>query len=216
LPLLPRALRLAALAGLLALLPAAAPAADGADALTPAETAALGAPPALPDIVEGRADAPATIVEYASLTCSHCAAFHKEVWPALKAKYVDTGKARFVLREFPLDRLALAAFMLARCAGPEKRDAVVDRLFDRQADWAFVDNPAPRLKDEAVAAGLPPAEFDVCLKDQKLLDQVRTMHDDAAQKLGVESTPTFFVGGRRLVGGQPLAKFDEILGSTAK
>ena len=99
-----RALRLSALAaGLLALLSAAALA--GTDALTPAQIAALDAPQALPDIVEGKADAPATIVEYASMTCSHCAAFHKDVWPALKAKYVDSGKAKFVLREFPLDRL---------------------------------------------------------------------------------------------------------------
>ena len=209
-------------AGLLAFLSAAAPESvgaltpGGADALTPAEAAALSAPPALPDIVEGKADAPATIVEYASLTCSHCAAFHKDVWPALKAKYVDTGKAKFVMREFPLDRLALAAFMLARCAGPEKRDAVVDRLFDHQADWAFVDNPLPRLRDEMAAAGLKEADFDACLKNQKLLDQVRSMRDAAAQKLGVRSTPTFFVSGRRLAGVQPLETFDEILAPPAK
>ena len=86
--------------------------------------AALRKPRPLPDIVEGRGDAPAIIIEYASMTCSHCAAFHKEVWPALKAKYVDTGKAKFILREFPLDPLAIGAFMLARCAGPDKRDAV--------------------------------------------------------------------------------------------
>ena len=172
----------------------AAPVADSS-ALTPAETAVLDGPQALPDIVEGKADAPATIIEYASMTCSHCAAFHKDVWPALKAKYVDTGKAKFVLREFPLDRLALAAFMLARCAGPEKRDAVVDRLFDHQADWAFGDNPLPKLKDQLAAAGLSGADFEACLKNQTLLDQVRTMRDAAASKLGVNSTPTFFVAG---------------------
>jgi protein-disulfide isomerase len=223
LPRLSRNLRHAFLAaGFLAFLSTAAPervgavTPGGAEALTPAEAAALSAPPPLPDIVEGRADAPATIIEYASLTCSHCAAFHKDVWPALKAKYVDTGKAKFVMREFPLDRLALAAFMLARCAGPEKRDAVVDRLFDHQADWAFVDNPLPKLKDEMAAAGLKEADFDACLKNQKLLDQVRNMHDAAAQKLGVRSTPTFFVAGERLAGGQALQTFDEILAPQAK
>ena len=142
----------------------APPAAD-ASALSPAEIAVLKGPQALPDVVEGKSDAPATIIEYASMTCSHCAAFHKDVWPALKAKYVDTGKAKFVLREFPLDRLALAAFMLARCAGPDKRDAVVDRLFDHQADWAFGDNPLPKLKEQAIAAGLSDADFDACLKN---------------------------------------------------
>src|SRR5208282_1446895 len=98
-------------------------------------------PQPLPNIVQGSAGAPATIAEYASMTCSHCAAFHKTVWPGLKAKYIDTGKAKFILREFPLDPLATAAFMLACCAGPGKRDAVVDRLFDHQADWAFAANP---------------------------------------------------------------------------
>jgi protein-disulfide isomerase len=186
------------------------------DALTPAETAALAAPQALPDITQGKAEAPATIVEYASMTCSHCAAFHKDVWPALKAKYVETGKAKFVLREFPLDPLAIAAFMLARCAGPEKRDAVVDRLFDRQADWAFAEDPLPRLKAEVQAAGVPEAEIDACLKNQKLLDQVKAVRAVASQKLGVNSTPTFFVSGKRLAGEQSLDSFDRILAPAAK
>ena len=219
---LPRSLRLTtAAAGVLALLTTASlagampPTAVG-NVLTPAEIAVLDGPQALPDIVEGKADAPATIIEYASMTCSHCAAFHKDVWPAVKAKYVDTGKAKFVLREFPLDRLALAAFMLARCAGPEKREAVVDRLFDHQADWAFGDNPLPKLKEQTIAAGLPEADFDACLKNQALLDQVRTLRDAASAKLGVNSTPTFFVAGKRLSGEHSLEKFDEILAPAAK
>ncbi len=186
------------------------------DALTPAETAALNAPQALPDIIEGRADAPETIIEYASMTCSHCAAFHKEVWPALKAKYVETGKAKFVLREFPLDPLAIAAFMLARCAGPDKRDAVLDRLFDRQADWAFAEDPLPRLKAEVEAAGVAEAEVNACLKDQKLLDQVKSVRAVASQKLKVDSTPTFFVAGKRLAGEHSLDRFDGILAPAAK
>ena len=227
-PVLPRSLRRTALAAVLALLPAAAPAgvsilataggetAAPAAALTPAEAAALNGPQALPDVVEGKADAPATIVEYASMTCGHCAAFHKDVWPALKAKYVDTGKAKFILREFPLDRLALAAFMLARCAGPDKRDAVVDRLFDHQADWAFVDNPLPKLEEQMTAVGLSAADFKACLENRKLLDAVRSMGDGASTKLGVNSTPAFFVAGKRLAGDHSLAKFDAILEPAAK
>jgi len=111
-------------------------------------------PQPLPNIVQGSAGAPATIAEYASMTCSHCAAFHKTVWPGLKAKYIDTGKAKFILREFPLDPLATAAFMLACCAGPGKRDAVVDRLFDHQADWAFAANPVDKLKGQVVEGGM--------------------------------------------------------------
>jgi protein-disulfide isomerase len=145
------------------------------------------------------------------MTCSHCAAFHKDVWPTLKAKYVDTGKAKFVLREFPLDPLAAGAFMLARCSGPEKRDAVVDRLFDHQADWAFTANPLFHLKQQLTAAGMSEADFEACLKNQALFDKVKAMRDNAAAKLGIDSTPTFFVDGRRLSGEHSLDKFDEIL-----
>jgi len=182
---------------------------------TPAVTEALHAPQALPDVVEGRPDAPATIIEYASLTCSHCAAFHRDVWPALKAKYVDAGKAKFILREFPLDPLAVGAFMLARCAGPEKRVAVIDRLFDHQADWAFTANPLFHLKEQLIAAGMSEADFEACLKNQALFDKVRAMHDNAAAELGINSTPTFFVDGRRLSGEQRLDRFDEILAAPA-
>ena len=212
-PSMPR-LRLAALAAVLALPPALASAAG--DALTPAEIALLNAPQALPDVAEGRADAPATIVEYGSLTCSHCAAFHRDVWPKLKAEYVDTGKAKFVFREFPLDPLSTAAFMLARCAGPDKRDAVIDRLFDQQADWAFAANALYKLKVEVMAGGMSEADFDACLKDQKLLDAVTAVRDKAHEALGVSSTPTFFVAGKRLAGEQGLDKFDAILAPAAK
>lgn len=207
---LDRPRRLPAVAWLvLALVPAAA-LADSATP-SPAVMAALNGPQALPDIAEGKADAPATIIEYASMTCSHCAAFHKDVWPALKAKYIDTGKAKLILREFPLDPLATGAFMLARCAGPEKRDAVVDRLFDHQADWAFAANPLFKLKEQLIAAGMPEADFEACLKNQGLFDQVKAMRDAAASKLDITSTPTFFVNGQRLSGGHSLETFDKIL-----
>jgi protein-disulfide isomerase len=207
---LDRPRRLPAVAWLvLALVPAAA-LADSATP-SPAVMAALNGPQALPDIAEGKADAPATIIEYASMTCSHCAAFHKDVWPALKAKYIDTGKAKLILREFPLDPLATGAFMLARCAGPEKRDAVVDRLFDHQADWAFAANPLFKLKEQLIAAGMPEADFEACLKNQGLFDQVKAMREAAASKLDITSTPTFFVNGQRLSGGHSLETFDKIL-----
>jgi protein-disulfide isomerase len=205
-----RARRLPVLAWLVLALASGAAAADSG-APSPAVIAALNAEQALPDIAEGKADAPATIIEYASMTCSHCAAFHKDVWPALKAKYIDTGKAKLILREFPLDPLATGAFMLARCAGPDKRDAVVDRLFDHQADWAFAANPLFKLKEQLIAAGMPEADFEACLKNQRLFDQVKAMRDAAASKLDITSTPTFFVNGQRLSGGHSLETFDKIL-----
>ena len=131
------------------------------------------APGPLPDIVEGSAAAAVTIIEYASMTCSHCAAFHEETWPGLKAKYVDTGKVKFILREFPLDPLATAAFMLARCAGPDKRDALIDRLFAPATTWAFGDEPrrgASRAWSSRRACRRPTSI--ACLNDQALYDPV--------------------------------------------
>ena len=99
----------------------------------------------LGDVWLGSPDAKCTIIEYASMTCTHCAAFHRETWPKLKSTYIDTGKVHFTLREFPLDRLAAAGFMLARCAGNDKYFALTDLLFDKQEDWAFIQEAARSL-----------------------------------------------------------------------
>ena len=148
------ALRAAAFAALVVALAATGAGAQTGRAPASVPVDELMAPGPLPDIVEGFAGAPVTIIEYASMTCSHCAAFHQATWPGLKAKYVDAGKAKFILREFPLDPLATAAFMLARCAGPGKRDTLIDRLFDHQADWAFTPNPLDKLEEQVLEAGM--------------------------------------------------------------
>ncbi len=154
----------------------------------------LMAPNALPDIVEGDANAPVTIVEYASMTCSHCAAFHQEVYPTLKKNFIDTGKTKFILREFPLDPLATAAFMLAREMG-EKRDAVVDLLFTQQKNWAFIDKPLDGLANVLKQAGLGQDKFEAVLKDQDLYKKVTDVRARATEKFGVNSTPTFYNNG---------------------
>jgi protein-disulfide isomerase len=160
----------------------------------------LMAPQALPDIVQGKADAPVTIVEYASMTCTHCAAFHTETYPTLVSKYVDTGKVKFILREFPLDPLATAGFMLARCSGPDKRSAVVDLLFSQQKNWAFVDKPLESLAGILKQTGMSKESFETCLKDQKLYDQVNQVRDAGSQKFGVSATPTFYFNGTKVSG----------------
>ena len=164
---------------------------------------------ALPDVFLGKADAPVTIVEYASMTCPHCAHFHATVFPWLVKTYIDTGKARFVLREFPLDPLAAAAFMLARCEGPDKRNAVVDLLFDQQQSWAYTDKPLEALRNALRLTGMSKDQFDTCLKDQKLQDQVYAVSDRGSKTFGVTATPTFFVNGEKVIGEvteQSLAK----------
>ena len=160
----------------------------------------LMAKESLPDIVQGKADAPITIIEYASMTCSHCAAFHKETWPVLQKNYIDTGKVRFILREFPLDPLATAGFMLARCIGDDKRNLMVDLLFDKQNDWAFTEKPLENLAGLAKQAGMSQETFNACINNQGLYDQIKAVRDRAEQKFGVAATPTFFVNGKKVAG----------------
>ena len=155
----------------------------------------------LADCWIGKADAPVTIVEYASMTCPHCAAFHAETFAKLKSDFLDTGKARFTLREFPLDPLATAAFMLARFAGDDKRNALVELLFSRQKDWAYAEKKIEALSNLVKQAGLTQTDFETCLKDQALYDKVNKMRDIADQKFKVASTPTFFFNGKRHGGG---------------
>jgi protein-disulfide isomerase len=162
-------------------------------------TAELTKPGPIPDLVLGKADASVTIYEYASMTCSHCANFHNTVLPKLKEKYIDTGKVKLVLREFPLDNLAAAASMLARCAGEGKSYELISALFAKQDTWAFVQgNPVPALFKIAGEHGFTKETFDKCLTDQKLLDGITSTRDRANKVLGVRSTPTFFINGKKL------------------
>ena len=182
-----------------ALAAAFAPGAGAADT-TKVPVDQLMASEALPDIVQGKSDAPITMVEYASMTCTHCAHFHETTYPALIKNYVDTGKVKFILREFPLDPLATAGFMLARCSGPDKRTAVVDLLFNTQQSWAFVDKPLEALGGILKQTGMGKDKFDACLKDQKLYDEVNQVRQRGAEKFDVTATPTFFVNGTKVTG----------------
>jgi protein-disulfide isomerase len=163
---------------------------------------------ALPDVVEGEANAPITIVEYASMTCSHCAAFATKVYPTLKSKYIDTGKAKLILREFPLDPLATAGFMLARCAG-DKREAMVELLFAQQKNWAFVEKPLDGLANIVKQTGMSQESFEKCLKDQALYDKVNMVRDRGAEKFGVNATPTFFINGKRVSGEMTVEQLEK-------
>ncbi|WP_036258687.1 DsbA family protein [Methylocapsa aurea] len=166
---------------------------------------------ALPDVVIGKGDAPIVIVEYASMTCSHCAAFHTATYPELKRKYIDAGKVRFILREFPLDPLATAGFMLARCAGDDKRTAMVDLLFAQQKNWAFTEKPLESLANLVKQAGVNHERFETCLKDQELYDKINKVRDHAAEKFGVKATPTFFINGKKESGEMTPEALDKLL-----
>jgi len=180
----------------------------------PAEVpvAELMKPTDLPDITLGNKDAKVTVVEYASMTCPHCAHFNNDVFDAFKKKYIDTGKILYVFREFPLDNLAAAVSMLARCAPADKTMPLIETFYAKQEDWAFANgNPVPRLFDIAKQAGFTQESFDKCLTDQKLLDQITAQRSRASDTFGVNATPTFFINGKRLTEAPSAEAFDKVI-----
>jgi len=160
------------------------------------------------DMALGSDKAPVTIIEYASMTCPHCAHFSETTFPELKKRYIDTGKVRYIFREFPFDKLAAAAFMLARCAskdgGSEKYMAVIETLFAKQNEWVVQDDAAPRLLNIAKQLGFSDESFKACLTNQQVLNGIEEVRNRAAEKLGVNSTPTFFVNGKKVSGDVPI------------
>lgn len=167
----------------------------------------------LEDIALGQADAPVTVIEYASFTCSHCANFHTENWPKLKAEYVDTGKVRFIQRDVYFDAVGLWAGILARCGGDDKYYAVSDMLFDEQKTWlAASDGPgiAANLRKIGAKAGMMPEQMDACWNDQQKVADLVTTFQTNATKDGIEGTPTFFIAGEK-VDNQPWDEMKTII-----
>jgi protein-disulfide isomerase len=170
----------------------------------------LNKPGPLGDIALGNDDAPITIVEYASMTCPHCAHFSEAIFPELKKKYIDTGKVRFIMREFPLDQLAAAGFMLARCAGKDRYYPMIETLFATQREWV-VQRPLQPLMKIAKQAGMSEQAFNDCLKDEKILNGINEVRDRGSKVFKVDSTPTFFINGNRLSGAQDLSEFEKAM-----
>lgn len=166
---------------------------------------------ALKDLVIGKADAPVTVVEYASLTCGHCATFHNDVYPKIKEAYIDTGKVRMIQREFPLNARAYAASMITRCVSDGARAALVDGLFETQGEWAFKRENKDfkqALFDFTKQAGLSESDFNKCLSNDELLKNLTAQFTKASQVFGVDATPAFFVNGKRLRGTPTFENMD--------
>jgi protein-disulfide isomerase len=178
--------------------PAPANEVSSADLLTPGP---------LGDEVLGAANAPVTIIEYASMTCPHCAQFHATTYPEMKKKYIDTGKIRFIFREFPLDALAAAGSMLARCAGKDKFFPLIETLFAQQKEWV-TQKPLQPMLAIAKQAGFTQESFDKCLANQEVLNGIEQGRQ-RGQKLGVQSTPTFFINGKMFRGTLTMEELDK-------
>ena len=167
------------------------------------------------DRILGKAEAPITIIEYASLTCPHCAHFAVEVLPKLEEKWINTGKAKLVLRDFPLDERALRTAMVARCVPPKQFYALIDAFFRSQERWATAHEWLPELERVARIRAMKHNEFTACLEDKKLEDQVAQSRLTAAQQLGVNSTPSFFINGQKFEGAPTFEAFDQLLSGLA-
>ena len=152
------------------------------------------------DVVMGKEDAPVTIIEYASMTCPHCKRFHEQVMPEIKKTYIDTGKAKYILRPFPFDgdRRGEAAFMLALCAPNGNYYAMIDALFSTQQTWGGRGNPVPELLRLSKLAGMSEESFKACLGNQELLTKVIEGRNKAVKDFDVRATPTVFVNNEKL------------------
>jgi protein-disulfide isomerase len=156
--------------------------------------------PVYREFIHGDPKAKLTVIEYASLTCSHCANFHQKVWPEIKKAYVDTGKIRFVFRDYPLDGLAMAGALLARCAPEDRGKRMIDMMFKNQAEWVRAPQPIEPLKQYAQLAGMSPADVDACLKNEEMLKTIKDEQNKATTLYKVQATPTFWIGEEKIDG----------------
>jgi protein-disulfide isomerase len=189
-------------------LPSPAPAAD--PAANPADMQRL-LTTGKDDRILGNPNAPVTIVEYASMTCPHCAHFADDVLPELKKKWIDTGKVKLALRDFPLDDEAVHASMIARCAPPDRFYAFVDAFFADQDKWVTATDYQAALTRLAALGGMSKADVDKCLADKALENQILNSRLVAAKQLDVNATPTFFVNGAKYTGEPTVEAFDKLL-----
>ena len=167
------------------------------------------------DRILGNPDAPITIVEYASLTCPHCAHVTNDVLPELKKKWIDTGKAKLILRDYPLDEPALRAAMIARCAPPDRYYAFVDTFFGSQEKWVTARDYRDALARLVKLGGMSREEFDQCLKNTTLENKIVEGRLIASKELDVNSTPTFFINGTKFTGAPTVEEFDKAISALA-
>lgn len=167
------------------------------------------------DMVLGAADAPITIIEYASLTCDHCGAFHRNTLPQLKKAWIEPGKARLVYRDFPLNGPALQAAMLAHCAGRERYFGFLEVMFQQQEQWSHAKDPMAALAKLVRLGGMSEQQISACLSNKDVERRVLATRLDGEKRYAIRSTPTFLVNGRKITGNLPYAEFQKVLASAA-
>lgn len=166
---------------------------------------------ALGDMIVGDENAPVTIVEYSSLTCPHCAAFHTNTWPEIKTKYVDTGKARLIFREVYFDQYGLWASMIARCGGEATFFGYIDTFLKRQQDWARAEDIVSEMQRIGRLGGLPAERIQACLTDEDFMNRLVGDFQQNAGADAVRSTPTFIINGQTATGAMSVAEFSALI-----
>jgi protein-disulfide isomerase len=176
----------------------------GAEEAVDTGKAMLDAASPLGDRILGKADAPVTLIEYASATCPHCAEFHIKLLPQIKTEYIDTGKVKFVFREFPLDQMALGVFMLTRCLPEDKFFETTDVVFHQQQTWAKAQNPGLEIIKIMNKAGMDKPTFEACLKKTDMAKAMNDYAKKSAVDFGIKGTPALFVNGQFIDGHKEL------------
>lgn len=196
--------------------PPMASTAPGAAPGTMATAATSGQMPIFDDDhILGAAEAPVTVIEYASLTCPHCATFHSETMPQVKSEWIETGRARFVYRHYPLDQLALRAAAVSECIKGDGFFGFVDVLFSNQQKWSHAQDPIAAIGQYAALAGLDKATFEACMNDETTLDRITERQSDGQNRYGIASTPSFMVNGTPVVGARGYDEFNAVLETAA-
>ncbi len=163
------------------------------------------------DFTLGKTDAPVTVIEYSSLTCPHCADFHVNVLPQIKAAYIDTGKIRMAFRDFPLDQAALAASQVARCAGHDRHFAMIDLFFKRQPSWAGAADPVAAMGKLAALAGMGEADVKACLANDATEKAVLEQRLLSEKVFDINATPSFIINGTKHSGGMTFDAFKAVV-----
>ena len=159
------------------------------------------------DMSFGEPNAPVSIIEYASFGCSHCAEFHINTYPKIKKEFIETGKVKFIFRNFPLDTPSLAAAMIAHCAGAKKYFGMVEIFFRSQQQWGSADNPLDALKKSARFGGMTNSKVDSCLENKQLLEHIQNVARHGQEKYKINSTPSFVINGKLISGALPYKDF---------
>ncbi len=195
---------------LIALL-AALPAAVATPALAESAAAAEAPERVTGDVVLGAEDAPVTVIEYASLTCPHCASFHIDTWPRVKAEYVETGKVRFIMREVYFDAFGLWASMIARCGGEAGFYPMIDQFLTQQREWSGAQDPTPEIMKIGRINGLSAEEMRACLSDESYAKTLLANYQANAEEHGIQSTPSFIINGEMHTGAMGFEEFSSLI-----